>query len=84
MRGAGVNFDLSNGSQQRAALEAVMKRAIDRRMDIDEATRNVVFKALDEKTGDVITQIPSEQALKLRAYLRESTALPGQGEAANR
>jgi len=82
--GAGVNFDLSNGSQQRAALEAVMKRAIDRRMDIDEATRNVVFKALDEKTGDVITQIPSEQALKLRAYLRESTALPGQGEAANR
>lgn len=40
--GAGVNFDLSKGSQQRAALEAVMQRAIDRRMDIDEATRNVV------------------------------------------
>jgi hypothetical protein len=82
--GSGVNFDLSRGSQQRAALEAVMQRAVERRMDIDDMTKNVVFKALDEKTGDIVTQIPSEQALKLRAYLRESTALPGPGAAADK
>ncbi len=80
--GAGVNLDLSPGSRQLAALDAVMQRAVERRMDIDDMTRNVVFKALDEKTGDVVTQIPSEQALKLRAYLRESTAIPEQGSSA--
>jgi uncharacterized FlaG/YvyC family protein len=69
-----VRFEPSEGSRERAALDLMMQRAIQRTVDIDERTRNVVFRAVNEKTGEVLMQLPSEQALKLRAYLRETTA----------
>jgi uncharacterized FlaG/YvyC family protein len=69
-----VRFEPSEGSRERAALDAVMQRVVERSVEIDDRTKNVVFRAINERTGEVMMQLPSEQALKLRAYLRESTA----------
>jgi uncharacterized FlaG/YvyC family protein len=69
-----VRFQPSAGSDRRAELDAVMQRAVERKMEADERTRDLVFRAVNEKTGEVVLQLPSEQALKLRAYLQESTA----------
>ncbi|HSP26002.1 MAG TPA: flagellar protein FlaG [Saliniramus sp.] len=76
-----VRFEPSEGSRERAALDAAMQRVVERSMEVDDRTRNVVFRAVDEKSGEVMLQLPSEQALKLRAYLRETTAsVDGAGE----
>ncbi len=72
-----VRFEPSAGARDRAALEAAMQRTVERRMEIDENSRDVVFRARDQRTGEVVTQIPTEQTLKLRAYLRETTASQG-------
>jgi hypothetical protein len=69
-----VRFEPSAGSDRRAELDMLMQRAVERTMDTDERTRDLVFRAVNEKTGEVMMQLPSEQALKLRAYLQESTA----------
>lgn len=69
-----VRFEPSEGSSRRAALDAMMQRAVERSVAIDDRTRNVVFRMTDAGTGEVMMQLPSEQALKLRAYLRETTA----------
>jgi hypothetical protein len=74
---APVRFEPSDGSGQRAALDAMMQRAVERTTGVDERTKNVVFRTIDEGTGEVMMQLPSEQALKLRAYLRETTANVG-------
>lgn len=73
-KSSAVRFEPSEGSRERAALDSMMQRAIQRTVDIDERTRNVVFRATNERTGQILMQLPSEQALKLRAYLRETTA----------
>lgn len=67
-----VKLDTSPGAADRAALEAVIARALEKRLEVDASSKAVVFRAEDPKTGEVVDQIPSEQALKLRAYLRES------------
>ena len=69
---APVRFEPSDGSGQRAALDAMMQRAVEKSVEVDDRTRNVVFRSVDGKTGEVMMQLPSEQALKLRAYLRET------------
>lgn len=65
----GVSLDLSPGAERGAALDAIMQRLV-RSTEVDPQTRAVVFRAVDERTGDVVSQFPSEQILKLRAYLR--------------
>jgi uncharacterized FlaG/YvyC family protein len=72
-----VRFEPSEGSRERAALDAAMQRVVERSIEVDDRTKNVVFRAVNERTGEVMLQLPSEQALKLRAYLRETTARVG-------
>jgi hypothetical protein len=69
-----VRFEPSAGSDRRAALDAIMQRAVEHKMEADDRTRDLVFRAVNEKTGEVMLQLPNEQALKLRAYLQETTA----------
>jgi uncharacterized FlaG/YvyC family protein len=66
-----VRFEPSEGSGQRAALESAIQRAVEKSVEVDDRTKNVVFRSVDGKTGEVMMQLPSEEALKLRAYLRE-------------
>lgn len=80
----GVSLDLTPGAERGAALDAVMQRLV-RSTEVDAQTRAVVFRAVDERTGDVVSQFPSEQILKLRAYLRnEADAAAATGRAQGR
>lgn len=44
---------------------------IERRLVIDPQTRAVVLQKKNSETGEVISQLPDEALLKLRAYSRE-------------
>lgn len=65
-----VRLDMNPGAEERAALDAAMKRVLARQTDIDEATRAVVTRKVDTESGEVVEQVPAESLLKLRAYLR--------------
>lgn len=65
-----VRLDMSPGAEDRAALDAAMKRLLTRRTEIDEATRAVVTRTVDTRSGEVVDQVPAERLLKLRAYIR--------------
>jgi uncharacterized FlaG/YvyC family protein len=65
-----VRLDMSPGAEDRAALDAAMKRVLERRTDIDDATRDVVTRTVDAESGEVVDQVPAETLLKLRAYIR--------------
>lgn len=45
-------------------------REIEREMEFNEDTRDLVSKTLDSRTGRVISQFPAEALLKLRAYVQ--------------
>ncbi len=42
---------------------------------IDDSSKSIVVKLIDDDTGDVIRQIPQEEILRLRAYYREHQGL---------
>ena len=50
-----------------------MNRSI--RFSVDEGTKDIVVKVVDENTGEVIMQIPPEEMLKLRERLNEMSGL---------
>lgn len=66
-----MRFEASRERAARAALDAVVQDMIQRRLEIDPKTREVVFQAVDRETGEVVRQIPEEAMLKIRAYARE-------------
>ena len=66
-----VRFEPSGGAKERAALEAALQSMIQRNLTIDPKTREVVFQAVNERTGEVVRQFPDEAILRLRAYTRE-------------
>lgn len=78
---AAVRLETSSASRDLAAIEQALQRAVDRRLEVDDQTRSLVFKARDARSGEVITQIPTEQTLKLRAYLRNVAEAAAQGSA---
>jgi hypothetical protein len=66
-----VRFELSDGYRERAILDKILNRALQRSTDIDGPTKAVVHRVTDEATGEIVDQFPAEQVLKLRAYLRD-------------
>jgi hypothetical protein len=66
-----VRFEPSDGMAGRAALDAYLRAALRRDVEIDPATREIVTKVVDEGTGEVVRQMPDEALLRLRAYARE-------------
>lgn len=69
---AAVRLETSSASRDLAAIEQALQRAVDRKLEVDDQTRSLVFRARDARSGEVVTQIPTEQTLKLRAYLRKA------------
>lgn len=49
-------------------------KATDRNIDIDAESQTLIFQTIDENTGSVIRQYPSEVRLSLRAYLAAARA----------
>jgi flagellar protein FlaG len=66
-----VRFDPSHRAEVRAALEEALREVIERDLTIHPKTRDIVFQAINVRTGEVLRQIPDEALLKLRTYLRE-------------
>jgi flagellar protein FlaG len=75
-----VRFEPSEGSETQAAIEAVIQRNIARRTEIDRQTRDVIFKTVDQDTGEIIRQIPDDTLLRLRAFAREMQVVDQTGE----
>ena len=42
------------------------------RIDRDESSGNFIYQSVDEDSGEVITQFPSEQILKMLSFYREA------------
>ena len=74
-----VRFDPSDGLSQRAMLDQILSRAVERRTEIDARTKAVVHRVTDQATGEIVAQFPTEQVLKLRAYLRDEADAKGAG-----
>lgn len=66
-----VRFEPRGTVGRRAALDEVIRGAMERHLTIDPETRAVVTESIDPDTGKVVRQIPDETLLKLRLYARE-------------
>jgi uncharacterized FlaG/YvyC family protein len=66
-----VRFEPSDGAQARARIDAAMREMIDRRIEIDPKTREVIYQTVDQESGEVIRQTPDQALLRLRVYTRE-------------
>jgi len=71
---AAVRFEPHDGVQARATLDEAMRDAIRRRIVVDQKNREVIHQTVDERTGEVIRQIPEKALLRLRAYARAAHA----------
>ena len=66
-----VRFSPSDGADFHAAMDFVMREAVERNIVVDERTRELVFQTISKETGQVVRQVPDEAMLRLRAYVRE-------------
>ena len=46
----------------------------ERHVSIDAATRSVVSQVVDRQSGDILSQVPDQALLRLKAYAREVVA----------
>jgi uncharacterized FlaG/YvyC family protein len=69
---ADVRLDLSSIAQRSA--EASRQAEVSRKLDVDDESKELVFRVSDERTGQVLQQIPDEALLRLRAYVQAQTA----------
>lgn len=45
------------------------------RIDRDESSGNFIYQSVDEESGEVIAQFPSEQILKMLSFYREAEGI---------
>jgi uncharacterized FlaG/YvyC family protein len=56
-------------AQQQRQREEQLRTFIQNRNLVDPRTREIVYRSVDTRTGDVVHQFPDEVRLKLREYL---------------
>jgi hypothetical protein len=67
-----VRLEPRDRARERAAeRENALRDVITRNLTVDPRTREIVFQAINERTGEVVRQTPDEAILRLRAYARE-------------
>ena len=71
--GDAVQVNLSNDADAAAKRMAALRDVIDRRVETDPRTREVIYKLVREGNGQVLLQLPDEQVLRLREYLAKAT-----------
>ena len=47
---------------------------LEHRVEINAATQDVVFQAINQRSGEVVNQYPDQAILRLRAYLKAAAA----------
>lgn len=65
-----ATLDSSDTRSRIMATAEAAVRQIERRNFVDERTNDYVFQAVNQDTGEVVSQIPAEVNLRLRAYVR--------------
>lgn len=63
-------------------LSSETRRELAKQVAVDEPTRSLVFKTVDQRSGLTVRQIPDEAILKLRAYVQRVTQDEAQRELA--
>jgi hypothetical protein len=53
---------------------------ISRDVTIDASTQELVFKTINEKSGEVVQQVPDKALLRIRAYSREQREAEAEAE----
>ncbi len=71
--GDAVQVSLSNDADAAAKRMAALSDVIERRVETDPRTSEVVYKLVREGSGQVLLQLPDEQVLRLREYLAKAT-----------
>lgn len=71
-----ARFDGNDGRPRHRAerLNDDVLREVEREMEFNEETKDLVSRTLDPRTGVVLQQYPAEALLKLRAYVRDEAA----------
>jgi hypothetical protein len=65
-----VSIDLSKErAREQLDRERMLRSFIQNRNIIDPRSREVIFRTVDTRTGEVVRQFPDEARLKLREYL---------------
>jgi hypothetical protein len=75
-----VRIDISNDrAREQIDRESLLRSFIRNRNEVDPRTSELVFRAVDTRTGEVVRQFPDETRLKLREYMnRERDARAGE------
>jgi uncharacterized FlaG/YvyC family protein len=60
--------------QRGSALSDETGRELDREIEYNRETKDMVLRRVDRRTGRVVDQFPSESRLQIRAYLRSQIA----------
>lgn len=76
LESSSARFEPSNDARDQAKRETALRDTIKRNIVIDPKTREIVYQAVDSKSGNVIRQIPSDAILRLRAYYRDAPIVP--------
>jgi uncharacterized FlaG/YvyC family protein len=66
-----VTYNLRDDARATATRIAALQSVIENRNVYDVGSRQIVFRAVNTTTGEVVRQFPDDVALKLRAFVRD-------------
>jgi uncharacterized FlaG/YvyC family protein len=66
-----VQRDMRDPARDTAQRLAAMRSFIERNYEYDIASREIIYRAVDTRTGQVVRQFPDDVALKLRGFVKE-------------
>lgn len=68
---APVQRDMRDPARDTAQRLAAMRSFIERNYEYDIGSREIIYRAVDTRTGQVVRQFPDDVALKLRGFVKE-------------
>jgi uncharacterized FlaG/YvyC family protein len=66
-----VQRDMRDPARDTAQRLAALRSFIERNYEYDVASREIIYRAVDTRTGQVVRQYPDDISLKLRGFVKE-------------
>ncbi len=66
-----MRYDVKGNARDTAQRLAALRNFIEKNYEFDVASREIVYRAVDTRTGEVVRQFPDDVALKLRSFVKE-------------
>jgi uncharacterized FlaG/YvyC family protein len=66
-----VRYDMRDPARDTAQRLAALRSFIERNYEFDVSTREIVYRAVDTRTGQIVRQFPDDISLKLRGFVKE-------------